>query len=130
MKHRPIRVGIDQGVNHKILKALIISGDIEACQVHDLERIWPFTTKIGNGFRAGVSAIGGLDRIVGEDWAKVLSIVGHTIDAQHVYGAHMAGCTYFLTNDRDDILNKRDRLELIIKPKILTLEEFVQEIAN
>ena len=134
----PLRVAIDQGVNHKILKKLVRNMVIIASQVHDLEAVWPFTAKHGNGFRVGISKIGSGadvgDYIVGDDWFNFLRLMGvkNHIDAAHVYFAAMSGNQYFLTaNPKDFIANgKRELIEEALTIRVYELDEFIAHLED
>lgn len=132
-----MKVYIDQGVNQKVVKQLQKSKPFVLVQGHSLEQLFTITEKVGEPFRLDHSLLDGSDRLVGDNYSQVESIIGkiNSNDVDHLYSAYMDGCDIFLTNNPDDFIRskrgdandvlKRAQLEAILNGiKIMTLEEF------
>lgn len=67
------------------------------------------------------------DQCGSEKFEKILVIVGknNLTDAKHLDAAYKAGCEYFFTRDKGDIIDKRKQLEIELGFKIYNpVEEF------
>jgi len=129
-----IKVGIDQGVNLRELRALQRQGIIELRQANELEQTWSDVVQQKKGFMLGHYRLGGPDVLAGENVHEVERIVGldKRIDIAHIYACYLNECEYFVTEDADAFIYKgrREALESLLGVKIRRTKEFIQEIGT
>jgi len=134
-----MKVYVDQGVNQKTLRKLRKKYNFAVVQGHRTESRIKGASQISEPFTIGVSLIGGMDKIVGDNMTEVSRIIGknNRNDINHIYSAYMENdCEYFITNNPDDFIRntrkdakgtKRIELEKQMQGlKIITLSEFEQ----
>lgn len=128
-----IKVGVDTGVDRKRLKAI---PNLELIRVSGVEQSIRGTRKVSKPFTIGVSTIGGTDFIAPEESDKLAALLPGAPnkawkDRAHLLGAYNAGCQYFVTTDRTDLINneRRGRLEQLLGLKIRTIDELEKELA-
>lgn len=133
-----MKVYVDQGVDQNKLKQLAKDYDLELMQGHRIESRIKNATQIGEPFILNISKLGGMDRLVDNNFKEIEKIIGkdNYADIIHLYSAYMEnGCQYFITNNPRDFIRairkdststaKRDELEKILTGlRIVTLDEF------
>lgn len=129
-----VRVTVDQGVNLKQLQKVQDAGWITLHQAHDLEQRFRKVQPQGRAATYGTSTYGGPDMYAGPKFDETLKIVGreNTVDAHHVYAAHLNRDGYFITENVNHFISggRRERLESLLGVKIRRTEEFVAEITS
>lgn len=130
-----IKVGIDQNVNLKALRALQSQGLIELHQANELEQTWSsYVTQQKKGFMLDHSRWDGPDVWAGEKVHEVERMVGldKRIDIAHIYACYLNQCEYFVTEDTEAFIyrGRREALELLLGVKIRRTKEFIQEIGT
>jgi len=138
-----MKVYIDQGVNQRKLRELRKKFKFEVVQGHRTEGRIKGASQVSEPFTIGVSVIGGMDKIVGDNMSEVSRIIGknNRNDISHIYSAYMEnGCEYFITNNADDFIRngkndakgtKRKELEKQLQGlRVVTLNEFERALAK
>ena len=129
-----IKVGIDQGVNLKVLRELQRRGLVELCQANELEQTWRDVTQQKKAFMLDNSRLVGPDVLAGKEVGEIERIVGEGkwADVAHIYAAYLNGCDYFVTENPDDFIrnDRRKALERLLQVRIRRTHELVEEIAN
>lgn len=129
---QPIKVGIDQGVDLKALRALQRQGRMVLHQANELEQTWSDVGQEKKGFMIDFSRLDGPDVLADETVHEVEKIVGHDRrrDIAHVYAAHLNGCAYFITEDTKAFIadGRREELEALLGMRIRRTQEFIDEI--
>jgi hypothetical protein len=131
-----IKVGIDQNVELKALRALQRQGLIELRQANELEQN-PFRDVVQQkkGFMLGYTKLGGPDELAkGEVVEELQEIIGlaNGKDIGHIYACYINECDYFVTEDVKDFINngRREALESLLGLKIRRTKELIQEITG
>jgi hypothetical protein len=132
-----IKVGIDQGVDLKALRRVQDQGLIELRQANRLEQTWEHfqVTQQKKGFMLNHSMLGGPDVLADDKVREVENILGglrgHEADVGHIYACYLNECEYFVTNDVTEFAKRgrREKLERLLRVKIRTMQEFIQEVA-
>lgn len=128
-------VAVDQGVNLKALRRPQREGRVVLVQAHDLEQSFRNVDKQGRPFRIGVSALGGIDRLAGDNVHEVERLVGKAkvADVDHVYASWLNGNDYFVTENVDDFIRggRREGLEAALPGlRIRTTDELLRELEH
>jgi hypothetical protein len=124
-----IKVGIDQGADHKVLRRLQREGLVELRQANELEQTWErYVTQQKKGIMLGSWNLGA-DVLVGDEVFEAEKIIGpgKRLDVAHIYAAYLNECEYFVTEDTD-FLDQRDELEALLGVKIRRTRELLQEV--
>jgi hypothetical protein len=116
--HATVVVGVDQGVNLKLLRDLQRQGRIVLVQAHTLEQSFKQVRDQGRPFRLDHSVLDGPDMLVGENFNAVLRIIGtdKLADVEHVYASWLNRNDYFVTENVDDFVRygRREKLEAVL----------------
>ena len=128
-----LSIGVDQGVNLKVLEQLKREGVILLFQAHDLEQIFRVAKRQSRPFRLDVSELNGPDRLASDNFYVVEALIGkeNFADIEHVYASWLCRNDYFLTENPDDFIRdgRREKLEAALPGlKIRRMAEFLQEM--
>lgn len=132
MQHRTT-VGVDTGADRTRLRAI---PNLELIRVDGIEQSIRGTKSVPKPFTLDNSLLDGTDFLapdLSHELATLLPGKSNTAwkDRAHLLGAHHAGCDYFVTTDKTDLIRdgKREILEALLGLRIRTIDEFEAEFA-
>jgi hypothetical protein len=128
-----IVVGVDQGVNLKVLRGLQRQGRVVLVQAHTLEQSFRQVCDQGKPFRLDFSALNGPDMFVDDNFEEVQRVIGKDklADVEHVYASWLSKNDYFVTENVQDFVRagRREQLGALLPDlRIRTTQELVREL--